>query len=128
RPAAVLAVAAILAANLVGHRDSRADLVFQSPYWDRLPANSQPLLQWLQANDVQDIWLNHWAGDQVMYLSDGSIRSADYYDIVVGRGINRFPVAFQQVAQASRAAFVIVVGSFPPSGMATRLQALGVAY
>lgn len=128
RPLGALAVAAILATSLAGHRESRAGLVFQSPYWDRLPLNSQPLLEWLQANDVHDIWLNHWAGDQVMYLSDGTIRSADYYDIVVGHGINRFPVAFQQVDQAPRAAFVIVVGSLPPSGMATRLQALGVAY
>lgn len=128
RPVGVLAVAAILATNLAGHRDSRADLVFQSPYWDRLPATSQPLLQWLQANDVHDVWLNHWAGDQMMYLSDGTIQSADYYDIVVGHGINRFPVAFQHVEQAPRAAFVIVAGSLPQSGMATRLQALGVTY
>jgi hypothetical protein len=128
RPLGVLAITILLVANLAGHGNSRADLVFQSPYWDRLPATSQPLLVWLQANDIHDVWLNHWAGDQVMFLSDGAIRSADYYDIVVGHGIDRFPVAFQQVEEAPRAAFVIVAGSLPPSGMATRLQALGVTY
>jgi hypothetical protein len=128
RPAGAIAVLAILAANLAGHVTSTAGFVFQSPYWDRLPKNSQPLLNWLQANGVDDVWLNHWAGDQLIFMSSGAIQSADYYDVVVGHGINRFPDAFQQVSQAPRAAFVIVVGSLPPSGLAARLQALGVTY
>lgn len=128
RPAGVLAVAALLAANLYGHVASNPLLVFQSPYWARQPEDSQPLFRWLQANDVTNVWINHWAGDQLMYWSGDTIAGADYYDIVAGHGINRFPDTFQRVAEAPRAAYVVVVGDLPPSGLGARLQALGVTY
>ena len=128
RPAGVGVLALLLAGNLAGHLSSAPQQVFQSPYWNRLPLDSQPLLRWLQANDVHDIWMNHWAGDQIMYLSGGSIHTADYYDIVAGHAINRFPAQFQQVRLAPRVAYVVVQGSLPSPGLGAKLRALGVAY
>jgi hypothetical protein len=128
RPAAYLALALVLAADAGGHVTSDPRLVFQSPYWDRLPLNSRPLVAWLRANHVQDVWLNHWAGDPLMYLSGETVRSADYYDIIVGHGINRFPATYDLVNRAPRAAFVLVVGALPPPPLGQRLQALGVTY
>jgi hypothetical protein len=128
RPAGAGVLVVLLAGNLAGHLSSDPRQVFQSPYWNRLPPDCRPLLRWLQANDIHDVWMNHWAGDQIMYLSGGSIRSADYYDIVAGRAINRFPAQFQRVRQAPRAAFVVVQGSLPSPGLDAMLRALGVGY
>lgn len=128
RPAGAVVLGVLLAGNLAGHLSSDPQKVFQSPYWDHLPPNSQPLLRWLQTNDAHDIWTNHWAGDQIMYLSGGGIRSADYYDIVAGHAINRFPGLFQRVHQAPHAAIVVVQGSLPSPGLGARLRALGVTY
>jgi hypothetical protein len=128
RPLGAAALALLLVGNMVGHLTSDPVQVFQSPYWNRLPMDSRPLLHWLQDNDVYDVWLNHWAGDPLMYLSGDSVRSADYYDIVVGHAINRFPTDFRSVELSQRAAFVLVVGSLPSPGLGSALRKLGVTF
>lgn len=104
-------------ATLISYRGSQPRLVFQSPYWPYLPLDSRPLVRYLEAQGLHEVWMNHWAGDGVMFLTDGRILTADYYDVLIGRGINRFPKVFEAVWRSPYAAFVVILpkrGAVPP--------------
>lgn len=121
RLAARILFAIYVITTLISYRGSQPKLVFQSPYWPYLPLDSRPLMQYLEARGIHDVWMNHWAGDGLMFLSDGRILTADYYDVLVGHGINRFPKVFETVWQAPYAAFVVILpkqGAIPPLQLA----------
>ena len=66
---------------------------FQSPYWDRLPVSNASLLQTLRDEDVTAVWMNHWAGQPLMFdarAAGQDLIAYDYYDVQAG-GIDRFP-------------------------------------
>lgn len=115
-------------------------LAFNSPYnefdihqrriipADAFPAQDIALLDYLKANHIQTVWVNHWIGNVVMYLSSQRIQCADYVDVVHQRGINRFPAAYHAVASAARPSYVIAWDGVGPPPLASALDALGVRY
>jgi len=127
-PLGAALVLLVLAANLAGHLASSPRLVFQSPYWNHLPLDSRPLYRWLLQRQVTAVWMNHWAGNQLMYATGGQVLAADYYDIVVGHGINRLPDVFERVRATQRVAYVVVTAPGEITPLEQRLRQLGVAY
>ncbi|MCL4543237.1 MAG: glycosyltransferase family 39 protein [Chloroflexi bacterium] len=115
-------------AVLLTYRGSNPRLVFQSPYWSNLPLDNRPLVQWLEKSGITEVWMNHWAGDVVMYLSDERIKAADYYDIVVGHGIDRFPSVFVDVSRSAHTAFVVIAPGDPHPPLEAILRARGVPF
>ncbi len=101
---------ALLAGNLLAHVQADKTAVFQSPYypWPRIPASHAPVMAYLNSQGVQAVWANHWAGHPLMFASQERIIAADYYDVAVAGGIDRFPVYTRQVRQAQRTAFLII--------------------
>ncbi|MBV9595718.1 MAG: glycosyltransferase family 39 protein [Chloroflexi bacterium] len=102
---------------------------FQSPYWDRLPADNTPLLAALRDEHVSAVWMNHWAGQPVMFdarAAGQDLIAYDWYDVQAG-GIDRFPEYLPLVRQAERPAFVLVTDEAEPE-LEGRLRALGVAF
>jgi hypothetical protein len=102
---------------------------FQSPYWDRLPVDSGPLLAVLRQEGVQYVWMNHWAGQPVMFdarASEQALIAYDWYDVQAG-GIDRFPEYRALVEQAARPAFVLITDEREPELVRT-LRQLGVSF
>jgi hypothetical protein len=102
---------------------------FQSPYWDRLPADNTPLLDALRAEDVQYVWMNHWAGQPAMLdarAAGQNLIAYDWYDVQAG-GIDRFPEYLPLVRSAARPAFVLVTDEAEPQ-LERTLRGMGVAF
>jgi hypothetical protein len=102
-------------------------LTFQSPYYDRIPADDSQLLSYLQAHDIHAAWCNHWLGNVVTYRTDGATTCADYYDQVYLHGIQRPPGTLQTVSAADRPSFILILTDSHPC-LARELDAQGVAY
>ncbi len=120
-------VALVMLAHLAGYATSNPRQVFQSPYWNKLPFDSQPLLDALRRAGISAVWMNHWAGFPLMFDAQEAVIAADYYDVFVGGGINRFPEHFALVERADRPAYVLVTDE-PVPALERRLQELGVMY
>jgi hypothetical protein len=124
------ALAAVpLALNLASVMAIDPLAAFQSPYWDHLPADSSPLLATLRDADVHAVWLNHWAGQPLMFAAAAAgqdLIAYDWYDVQAG-GIDRFPEYLPLVRQAARPAFVLVTDETEPE-LERRLETMGVAF
>jgi hypothetical protein len=118
-----------LAVNLAGVTSVDPVEAFQSPYWDRLPVESQALLDTLRAEDVQYVWMNHWAGQPVMFdarAGGQTLLPYDWYDVQAG-GIDRFPEYRSVVENATRPAFVLVTDEAEPQ-LEHALRLMGVEF
>jgi hypothetical protein len=126
---AVALAAVPLGVNLAAFASIDPPQAFQSPYWDRLPVSNASLLATLRTHGVSAVWLNHWAGQPVMFDSrvvGQPLIAYDWYDVEAG-GIDRFPEYRARVAQAEQAAFVLVTDEAEPE-LVLRLRQLGVTF
>jgi hypothetical protein len=126
---AVLLALVPLAVNLAAFVAIDPVAAFQSPYWDRLPVSNASLLQTLRDEGVTAVWMNHWAGQSLMFdarAAGQDLIAYDYYDVEAG-GIDRFPEYRARVAQAERPAFVLVTDEADPALLA-ELRRLGVTF
>jgi hypothetical protein len=118
-----------LSVNLAGCVAVDPLQAFQSPYWDRLPADNGPLLAALEAERVQAVWMNHWAGQPVMFDARAigqPLFAYDWYDVQAG-GIDRFAEYLAQVEQADRPAFVLVTDEAEPD-LEHTLRLMGISF
>jgi hypothetical protein len=118
-----------LIVNLVAVASIDPVQAFQSPYWDRLPVDSGPLLDVLDAEGVRAVWINHWAGQPLMLDARARgqpLLAYDWYDVQAG-GIDRFPEYRALVAAADRPAFVLVTDEAEPQ-LERSLQRMGVVF
>jgi dolichyl-phosphate-mannose-protein mannosyltransferase len=102
---------------------------FQSPYWDRLPLDNAPLLQALKTEGIDAVWVNHWAGQPLMFdarAAGQTLVAYDWYDVQAG-GIDRFPEYLPRVRSAARPAFVLVTDEAQPE-LELRLRQMGISF
>jgi 4-amino-4-deoxy-L-arabinose transferase-like glycosyltransferase len=102
---------------------------FQSPYWERLPVTNASLLATLRAHNVSAVWMNHWAGQPVMFDArtvGQPLLAYDWYDVQAG-GIDRFPEYRTLIENAARPAFVLVTDEAEPA-LVARLRELDVTF
>jgi Dolichyl-phosphate-mannose-protein mannosyltransferase len=125
-----VAVACVpLAVNAAAYASVDPPQAFQSPYWDKLPVDNAPLLAALKAEGTSAVWMNHWAGQPLMFdarVARQRLIAYDWYDVQAG-GIDRFPEYLPLVRQAERPAFVLVTDE-PEPALLPRLRELGVSY
>jgi hypothetical protein len=129
RTLAVLVALAMVGVNVVGLASIDPLAAFQSPYWDRLPADNLGLLAALRDEHVSAVWMNHWAGQPAMFdarAAGQDLIAYDWYDVQAG-GIDRFPEYLPLVRQAARPAFVLVTDE-PQPELEARLRAMGVTF
>jgi hypothetical protein len=126
---AVAVCAVPLAINLTGVAATDPVAAFQSPYWSKLPVDSSQLLRVLREEDVQFVWMNHWAGKPVMFdarIAGQPLVAYDWYDVQAG-GIDRFPEYRPLVEQAERPAFVLVTDESEPA-LERELRQMGISF
>jgi hypothetical protein len=129
RLVALVLAAAIVAVNVNGVRSSDPLAAFQSPYWDKLPVDNGALLDRLRTEGIAEIWVNHWAGQPLMFDARAAgqrLIAYDWWDVQSG-GIDRFPEYLPLVEQADRPAYVLVT-SEPEPELERTLRRLGVRY
>lgn len=118
-----------LVVNVVGCLAISPLEAFQSPYWDKLPPSNNALLDLLRAEQVQYVWMNHWAGQPAMFdarVNGQTLIAYDWYDVQAG-GIDRFPEYLALVEQAERPAFVLVTDETQPE-LERTLRLMGVSF
>lgn len=118
-----------LALNLAGIASIAPVEAFQSPYWDKLPPDSGPLLASLRSDNIQYVWMNHWAAQSVMFdarANNQTLLAYDWYDVQAG-GIDRFPEYRALIEQTDRPAFVLVTTELEPELERTLTQR-GIAF
>jgi hypothetical protein len=118
-----------LAINAAGIASIDPLAAFQSPYWDRLPADSGPLLAALRDEHVEAVVMNHWAGQPAMFDAAAvgqPLYAYDWYDVQAG-GIDRFPEYLALVEQAERSAYVLVTDESEPA-LERKLRSMGVSF
>jgi 4-amino-4-deoxy-L-arabinose transferase-like glycosyltransferase len=126
---AIVLVVVPLGINAAGLLSIDPVQAFQSPYWDRLPVDNRPLLATLRSDGVAHVWLNHWAGQPLMFDARAQgqpLVAYDWYDVQAG-GIDRFPEHLPLVERAERPAFVLVTAEVEPE-LLVRLRELGVEH
>ena len=128
RAIATILALVVLGNTLIGYAAANDQQIFQSEYWHRLPTSDTALLGCLDAWNIRDVWMNHWAGYPLMFDTGEQIVAADYNDVVLNGGINRLPWTLRQVGAAPRPAFVLVTGTASTTPLAVKLRALGVTY
>lgn len=129
RGLAVVLSLAPLAVNLAAVSSIAPIEAFQSPYWGKLPADSGPLLATLRRENIEHVWMNHWAGQPVMFdarANHQTLLAYDWYDVQAG-GIDRFPEYRALVEQADRSAFVLVTTEVDPE-LERSLRQMGIAF
>jgi 4-amino-4-deoxy-L-arabinose transferase-like glycosyltransferase len=118
-----------LAVNAAGLQAIDPLEAFQSPYWDRLPADNAPLLAILRDEHVNGVWMNHWAGQPLMFdarANGQALIAYDWYDVEAG-GIDRYPEYRPLVEQAERPAFVLVTDEAEPE-LERTLRLMGITF
>lgn len=121
------ALGIIVVVWLAGYVIASPARIWQSPYWPRLPESNQELVAALDELGVDAVWINHWAGKPLMFDTQERIAAADYYDITVGRGIDRLPDATHRVRATPNAAYVFTTDE-QDLPMEAWLQQQGIAY
>jgi hypothetical protein len=138
RAGAVIAAALLLMTLMTyGAQGLLSDpvMAFNSPYNNSarlpggvFPAEDTELLTYLDAHHIRYVWVNHWVGNVVMYLSDQRTLCSDYVDVVYYHSIDRFPQATVAVARADRPSYIVAWSGPEPPPLAGALDKLGVRY
>lgn len=106
RPAAVAVITSAIGLNLLGAMRADPVRVFASPYYTRQPATLEPLIAFLDAQDITAVWTDVGIAHVLMFETNERILAADWYDIYAAKGLLRFPEVPVKIAQAERVAFV----------------------
>lgn len=100
---------------------------FQSPFFQRVGADQQPLVTYLRAHDIHYAWANHWVGNIVTFETNGQTTCADYYDEVYSGGLHRPPGALEAVSAANAPSFILALVD-PHPLLAQELDQQGIPY
>ncbi|HLZ22959.1 MAG TPA: hypothetical protein VKQ30_12625 [Ktedonobacterales bacterium] len=122
---AVLLVAG--AAQLGTYALANPATTFQSPFYQHVGMDQQPLLAYLRAHDIRYAWANHWVGNIVTFETDGQTSCADYYDEVYSHGLHRPPGVLEAVSAANAPSFILALVD-PHPLLARELDQLGIPY
>jgi hypothetical protein len=99
----------VIGLNLLGA--ARVDPIpaYTSPYYTRQPATLQPLIHFLDEQNIRHVWTDVGIAHVLMFETRERIMAADWYDIYGAKGIVRFPDVPLKIAQAERVAYVEVI-------------------
>ncbi|MGH2514797.1 MAG: hypothetical protein ACRDHP_04000 [Ktedonobacterales bacterium] len=100
---------------------------FQSPFYQHVGLDQQPLMNYLRMHDIRYAWANHWVGNIVTFETNGQTTCADYYDEVIAGGLHRPPGTLEAVSAANAPSFILALVN-PHPLLAQELDAQGIPY
>ncbi|MBN2303765.1 MAG: hypothetical protein JXQ72_04775 [Anaerolineae bacterium] len=107
-PAAAI-LTSVIGLNLLGAMRADPVQTFASPYYARQPATLQPLIDFLDEQNIRHVWTDVGIAHVLMFQTEERILAADWYDIYGAKGLVRFPEVPLKIAAADRVAFVEVI-------------------
>ena len=107
----------ILGINSIGALSINHERAFDSPYYDRLPRDLNPLLDFLDAREIQYAWVDGGIGHVLMFLTEERILTEDYRSVFLADGLLRKPENLSKIQSASPTVFItpIYAGQQHPS-------------
>lgn len=84
---------------------------FDSPYYDRLPDDLTPLIDFLEKRDVHEAWVDGGIGHVIMFLTQEGIRTEDYHSVFLSGGLIRLPEVLEAVQSANPTVFITPIYS-----------------
>lgn len=127
KAAGSVVLAVLMATTGLGYAALEPAAMFQSELWQKAPPSQAPLATFLEGHGIHDVWLNHWAGYPLMFVTQSKVVTADYNDVVLHGGPNRLPWTLRTVGADPRAAYVLVTGDDAPP-LASLLHQRGTNY
>jgi hypothetical protein len=93
--------ALVLTLNLIGMARVNPVRLFDSPYYDRLPADLTPLIDYLDSQDIRYVWTDVGIAHPLIFATKERILAADYWDVEIAGGLVRFPAYLAAVTGAT---------------------------
>lgn len=121
------ALLVILGLNLYSNYAAQPLKMFQSPYFNRLPASSKDLIQYLRDNGLRHVWTDIGIALPLMFDSGEDILATDYFAPWVASN-NYFPAVRRAVTDADTSAYVVIGLPGQPTRLESKLRELGVGY
>lgn len=90
----------LLAINTLGTLSVNPHRAFDSPYYDRLPHDLTPLIDFLDERDIHYAWVDGGIGHVLMFLTQEQVLTEDYHSIFLAGGLLRQPAVLQKIQSA----------------------------
>jgi hypothetical protein len=108
-PVATAVLTSAIGLNLLGAMRADSVQVFTSPYYTRQPPTLDPLIAYLDEQNIRHVWTDVGVAHVLMFETEERILAADWYDIYGAQGVVRFPDVPLAIQDADSVAFVEVV-------------------
>jgi len=106
KPIALGLFALVLAINAIGTLSMNPLRAFDSPYYDRLPRDLTPLIDFLDERDIGHVWVDGGIGHVLMFLTEKRILTEDYHSVFLSGGLLRQPEVLEQIQSAQPTIFI----------------------
>ena len=103
---AIIIFISILGINSIGALTINHDRAFDSPYYDRLPSDLMPLIDFLEGRDIHHAWVDGGIGHVLMFLTEEQILTEDYHSVFLAGGLLRKPENLDKIQSASPTVFI----------------------
>ena len=126
---AIILFLSILGINTIGALTVNLHRAFDSPYYDRLPNDLTPLIDFLDAREIRYAWVDGGIGHVLMFLTEERILTEDYRSVFLAGGLLRKPDILEDIQRASPTVFITPIYADqqnPPLQQA--LDAIGITY
>lgn len=93
-------ITTVLTLSLVGLALVNPVRLFDSPYYNRLPDDLTPLIDYLNDQNIRYVWTDVGIAHPLIFETQEQIIAADYWDAEIAGGLVRFPRYFNAVLDA----------------------------
>lgn len=96
----------VIALNIGGTLTINSERAFDSPYYDRLPRDLSPLIDFLDRRDIHHAWVDGGIGHVLMFLTEKRVVTEDYRSVFLAGGLVRQPDVLMQIQAADPTVFI----------------------
>jgi hypothetical protein len=103
---AILLFVSILGINSLGALTLNSERAFDSPYYDRLPRDLTPLIDFLDKRNIHHAWVDGGIGHVLMFITEERILTEDYHSLFLAGGLLRQPDVLEDIQSTSPTVFI----------------------
>lgn len=111
----LIAFISLLAMNTFGTLTVNPFRAFDSPYYDRLPPDLSPLINFLDERDIHHAWVDGGIGHVLMFLTQEDMLTEDYHSVFLAGGLLRKPDILEQIQSANPTVFITPIYEGQPN-------------
>lgn len=96
----------LLTINTIGTLSVNPHPALDSPYYDRLPHDLTPLIDFLNEREIQYAWVDGGIGHVLMFLTQERILTEDYHSVFLAGGLLRQPAVLEKIQSAKQTVLI----------------------